>query len=118
MSYNIPFFRDAKVGDETRRLAFCFNVAAENSRESGENALVIKAIELYEETTGQKTLPCLNDDEAGYLRLQLLQVAAKLNGDRNFGWAGYVETLFEAVGKIEKAAAKKGLSLKPDEGIL
>lgn len=109
----IPYFDETRIGADVKRLAFCFNTAAENNKKFGEASLITQGIGLFTALTGQETLPALREDDVNYLRLQFIGIAAKLRGDRSFGWQPYAEGLSESAAKLEKAAAESGLSFKP-----
>lgn len=107
----IAYFDETKVGADVKRLAFCFNAAAE-ARKHDEKFVIRTGVELFTALTGSETLPALREEEINYLRVQFIGIAAKLRGDRSSGWQPYPEALAESAQKLEEAAAKSGLSFK------
>lgn len=113
--HKINYYNDKNVGSEVRRLAFCFNLAAETYLDRDAGLLLRKGKEMFTATTGKESLPqLLNDDEISFMRLQFLKLAAKQQGKQDPGWNPYSNALFEKAEVLEQAAEKIGLSFKND----
>lgn len=99
----IEFYNHNNVGDDARRLAFCFNVSARMKVRDG-NPLSY-AEELYQLSTGKVMVPAFNDDEKLFLKLSLVETAAI----RDHGEIFSMESLAEKAAMLQLAACEMGL---------
>ena len=119
MSTVIKLYDEAKVSNRIKRLAFCFNLAAENVSSSSprmiENA-VKNGIDLYMATAGKTSLPeMMGNDDISYMNMQFLKMASKLLGrDSMGGWSSYTDELTQKAEQIKQAAQKSGLGFTSD----
>ncbi len=102
----IEFFDNSNVGDDARRLAFCFNVSARMIVRDG-NPLSY-AEELYKTSTGKNVIPAFNEDEQEFLKLSLVETAAI----RDRGEIFSIDNLAEKASLLHLAAPEMGLIRK------
>lgn len=102
----IEFFNSNNVGDDARRLAFCFNVSARMVMRDG-NPLSY-AEDIYKSITGEDSIPAFNADEQEFLKLSLVETAAI----RDRGEILSVESLGDKASLLHLAAKELGLIRK------
>jgi hypothetical protein len=73
MTMKIGFFDEAKVGADAKRLAECFDVAADVPRQ---NPLADEAKTLFE-SVSKSEVPAFNADEKEFLKLRILEATKK-----------------------------------------
>lgn len=99
----VDFFDSANVGEEAKRLAFCFNVSARMVVQDGNPLCYSEA--LFKASTGLEAIPAFNKDEQAYLKLKLIETAAI----RDRGEIFSVEQLAEKAQLLHLAAKEMGL---------
>jgi hypothetical protein len=105
--YKTKVYEEENVDARVRRLAFCFNLAADSGT-SSVDLILKKGAEIFKTTTTGSVAP-LNEDEQAYMRLQFMKIAAKLQGGRSPGWASYEEALIDKADQFMAGVSKLGV---------